>query len=283
MANNNNRKSCLNNFLLDHPQPWRFYGPKCGLPMSIYTVYRVLIALYFVIFYVCAIVFRYGKQNIPQMAYAAMWSYLLQTIALFIKMVITSYKAVKTKCLRPDQTLRGTYSFKMSWILKTEWALHTITTVIPIMTVITYWSNFSEYNRSRFVTEPQISYFTIQCQGVNGVVALLDVFMSAIPIQLCHFYLPMLVQVFYVAFRYIFYAATGISNIDGLDHVTDVKSTFTELAISELVTLATFVIIWLINALQTKCCKPKGPIIDIRDFGIYNVETPLLSAAIPYH
>ncbi len=107
------------------------------------------------------------------------------------------------------------------WHQKIQWVLHNIGIVLAISVTILYWGII--YNPD---TVDQLNYDllggnNLVSHGINGLVALIDIFVCGIPFHLLHFIYPTIFASSYVAFTGIYFSVNG-TNVNDSPYIYSV-------------------------------------------------------------
>lgn len=150
--------------------------------------------------------------------YFTIWGYivlltgLLATLISSIVYMVLSYAKPRLLEKRLPQRLflqpQSQYyqQDRLPWFLKIVWFLYELAVVPTLPIIAVYW----------IITDsPRLTAEGIHLHGVNLIVAVLDILICRIPIQLLHFWMPMALGVIYSGFLIIFWAAGGTNARDG--------------------------------------------------------------------
>lgn len=184
-------------FCLDHQNPKKFYAPHPRVPLAVYITYRALIAGYtcgFAIYYVSL---PYHKRT--PWIFLTVWSYLFQAITLLYELLVTVLKTYKKN---QDHS-----SSSLDWYLKLKWVCHNITSSVPLIVTIVYWSLLWEKDTQK--SDPTYLILDVQIHGINSIVALLDQVFDPNPMRPHHFIHPVTFLIIYGVFSAIHYGAGG--------------------------------------------------------------------------
>lgn len=137
-----------------------------------------------------------------------------------------------------DEKAKGCCGYKedgLSWHQKILWILHNIGGNSAIAVTLLFWGLL--YDPQRVDEFDFYGPVNIITHGVNGLIALFDIFFSGIPVHLLHFIYPSLFGASYAVFTGIYYAFNG-TNVNGdpyiyslIDYERD-PATFTGVVLS---------------------------------------------------
>ena len=91
----------------------------------------------------------------------------------------------------------------LPWYYRAQWAIHNIAIASALLVTVLYWAII--YNPDANVSIG----LDINMHALNGVFALVDVFVTSVPTRLLHVYHPLLHGVVYSVFAAIYWAAGG--------------------------------------------------------------------------
>ena len=107
----------------------------------------------------------------------------------------------------------GRCNDKTTWYQKVQWVMFTLGVEAAITVSILYWGD--TYNGWR------ITGVDANTHSVNGIIALIDIFFSGVPVCILHFIYPVLFCGTYVVFTGIYHAANG-TNVQGDPYIYNV-------------------------------------------------------------
>ena len=150
--------------------------------------------------------------------YFTVWGYifllagLLATLISSIVYMVISYakpRLLKSRIprkffLQPESQYYS--QDRLPWYLKIIWFLYILAVVPTLPIIAVYWIASDS---------PRLTVEGFHLHGVNLPIAIIDIMISRIPIQLFHFYIPVSFGVVYTAFLVIFWAAGGTNARDG--------------------------------------------------------------------
>lgn len=159
-----------------------------------YAVYRTIVALYFVFMVLyTALMGTLGWKMFIMLTY---WSYWLLTVSLILKAVNVWYYIDLKKQGKDIKEYLGD-----SPRLKTQWVLHNLSTgAAPIVTIL-FWT--IAYDGSGY------TFINCNTHGFNAMFALIDMFVTRMPIRHLHLYHGILYGITYGSFSYFYWLAGG--------------------------------------------------------------------------
>ena len=199
--------------------------------MPAFVIYRVLVFLYIFGWLVAT-----GVQSSDRfIIYLTIQSFLLLNLSLLLLAILTvAYAAIyysrseKLQSLFPVPPSEGLDGVEISygqdtirWYVKICWVLHTTASVLAVGVTFSYWaflcSPFLGGSESKNVTTAGNTTgdhckplpVNIHVHGINAVIVILDIWMSRIPFQLCHFFYTTPFTTLYLIFSVIFWVANG--------------------------------------------------------------------------
>lgn len=108
---------------------------------------------------------------------------------------------------------------RIRWYVKISWVLHSTASVLAVGVAFSYWTFLCtpffgghDGNATRSNTtggDCQPLPLNLHLHGVNAIIAILDIWMSRIPFQLCHFFYTTPFTTFYLIFSVIYWVANG--------------------------------------------------------------------------
>ncbi|ESO88892.1 hypothetical protein LOTGIDRAFT_94344, partial [Lottia gigantea] len=197
----------LKKFGLEHKRPDLFLKSQWKCP-RFYLVWRICWSIYHTCWTIASGALNYQwatteSNRIKWFVYLTNWTYLILTIETIIEPVILIYARVK----RPE-ILKGTAS--MPWFLKILWVLYNISTTGAIMVSALYWSMIYKASRTFiFSAIKGTNSVSVAVHGFNSVYVVSNIFVTAMPVRIFHFYQPALFGIIYIGFTWIYYGANG--------------------------------------------------------------------------
>ena len=189
----------------------------------IYLIYRWVMALYFISSLIYASV--YDRQFGPKITvYATQWIFYLWNFHMLwaaIFVTVTYFRVFF--CQRnmfQERDTGGPCNHEMViddrpvgccgignngtfWYQNVYWVLYSVTIPVTFFAVIAYWGLVYDP-----VTEP-ITYANLIKHLINGILAVVDLFVTAIPIRVLHVIYPITYTAIWVIFSGIYYVAGG--------------------------------------------------------------------------
>lgn len=184
---------------LQHDSPRDFVESQTCCSPSLYAVYRVTIATFFVVTAVISFVtyVRYALWFI----FLTHWSYTIIAVNAVLQAVcvVRHYIDVHRKAV-------GVTSLQMSPVFKVIWVLQTIGfTTAPVVTSI-YWVVI--------YSGIDVDLDNVNKHIINSVYVFVDVFVTGIPVRLVHFLYSLAFGTVYIVFTLVYWAAGG-RNVHG--------------------------------------------------------------------
>ena len=231
------------------------------LPLPAFVVYRVLIFLYTFGWLVAV-----GLQSTDRfIIYLTVQSFLLLNLSLLFQAMLTVVYATlyysrseKLQSLFPIQADDVEISYgqdRIRWYVKVSWVLHTTVSVLAVGVAFSYWAflcsplfvsnNATTGNMTSDECEPLP--VNLHVHGINAVIVILDIWMSRIPFQLCHFFYTTPFTTFYLIFSVIYWVANGRTKEGVIYPILDYGAADKQMAIVFAMVLVFFpMIIYLI-------------------------------------
>ena len=107
----------------------------------------------------------------------------------------------------------GRSSDATSWYQKLQWVFFYLGAEMAVIVAILYWALIYDGGR--------VDGVNVNTHLVNGIVALIDIFFSGIPVRILHFIYGVAFGATYIIFTGIYYAADG-TNVRGDPYIYDV-------------------------------------------------------------
>ncbi|XP_038056158.1 protein rolling stone-like [Patiria miniata] len=170
-----------------------FYRPQWSkLPLLVLAIYRVVVSLYVIGFFIGVLVLSIKSQGGASFVY-------LTTIAFMIFIaynVTASVNVIWDGCIK-----RRNAGEELCVRHKTHWFLFSMTTNLNFLVTLVYWS--------ALYTPMLPLIYDLTMHTLTSVVCLLDIFLTPVPIYLLHFVYPLLLGTIYLVFTLIFWAVGG--------------------------------------------------------------------------
>ena len=210
------------------------------LPLPLFAIYRVLLFLYiFAWLIVSAALTTSGGRWLVFLTHLSYLVLVLGTGAIAILCVVyTTVYYVNRNCIqnlpKVETPIQLTYTQdNIPWYVKLVWSLYISGSTLAVLVTIGFWAilyrcdsnsrdntttNLTVNNTANLtvnnttdstVSCAPISVLTVQLHGVNGLLALVDLFISRVPFQFLHFFYPAILTVLYAIFNGIYFAAGG--------------------------------------------------------------------------
>ena len=202
----------------------------------LYLVYRWILALYFLCWFVVILMNAFSYIKWKYLIYISNWSFLIWLAYLVFSAISLTLKSlwqlgmVNDRVSKPSyycycQTRKITYrpcsdcdckdcvgqdsSCQMprscSIMDKIQWPLFTVGTEFAVAITLLYWTLFYEpHSKQNF-----FSIDSLHIHLINGVLAFVDLWVSGVPVRIYHALHSVLFAVSYVVFTGVYYAAGG--------------------------------------------------------------------------
>ena len=207
------------------------------LPLPLFAIYRVLLFLYiFAWLLVSAAVTTSGGRWLVYLTNLSYLVLVLGTGAIAILCVVyTIVYYANRNCIqnlpKVETPIQLTYTQdNIPWYVKLVWFLYISGSTLAVLVTIGFWtvlyrcdSNGSNNNTTSLTVNNTTnltvnnttdstgncapSALTVHTHGVNGLLALVDLFISRVPFQFLHFFYPAILTALYALLNGIYYAA----------------------------------------------------------------------------
>ena len=200
--------------------------------MPIFVGYRIIWFLYILIWLIAQLVlYAPADQDGPRwLIWLTHQAYILLVVGtgavtiLTIGYAIVHYTA-KHKLQRfhpqPDSTLQAIFSQdNIGWYMKIVWLLYIMGAAVSIVVVVGYWGFVYDYNcvptmtANSTITCLEADVYSVHLHLINGLLIILDLYLSRVPYQLFHIFYPSIFTIIWVIFSVIYYAAGGTNTVD---------------------------------------------------------------------
>ncbi|XP_071491361.1 protein rolling stone-like [Diadema antillarum] len=103
------------------------------------------------------------------------------------------------------------------WYLKLSWALFNINVMVAPLVTVVYWSVLHDYSppEEGEVRNPLNVGLNVNVHAMNGILIILDLFVSAHPIRIVHWIYGLAYGFVYIVFTVIYWAAGGVNSWGG--------------------------------------------------------------------
>ena len=193
------------------------------LPLPLFAIYRVLLFLYiFAWLIVSAALTTSGGRWLVFLTNLSYLVLVLGTGAIAILCVVyTVVYYVNRNCIqnlpKVETPIQLTYTQdNIAWYVKLVWFLYISGSTLAVVVTIGFWGvvyRCDSNSRSNNTTDATVSCapsaLTVQVHGVNGLLALVDLFISRVPFQFLHFFYPSILTALYAILNGIYFAAGG--------------------------------------------------------------------------
>ena len=153
------------------------------------------------------------------LTYLTYWTFITYNSYLLVAALSSTTKYLTVHFLSPNQAYDfsrsseyeikkpsgccGYADNKLSWYQSVHWLFFTLGNELPLGVLVLYWSLLSSAQRPSFTDVSIVTHL------VSGLVAVLDLWISGIPVNLLHFVYLMIYASVYVLFSGIYFGATG--------------------------------------------------------------------------
>ena len=244
------------------------------LPLPLFAIYRVLLFLYiFAWLIVSAALTTSGGRWLVFLTNLSYLVLVLGTGAITILCVVyTTVYYVNRNCIKNlpkvETPIQLTYTQdNIPWYVKLVWFLYISGSTLAVLVTIGFWAVLYRCDSSSCAP----SILTVQFHGVNGLLALVDLFISRVPFQFLHFFYPAILTALYALLNGIYFAAGGGVVYPPLNYEANLGIAIVlviVLALSPMpIYIILFLIAWLRDVVYKKvaCCFR-----DIRHMDNYN-------------
>ncbi|KAL4227113.1 hypothetical protein ACF0H5_015086 [Mactra antiquata] len=176
---------------LNHDDPSLFVKPQCLKPWM-YIIWTSFWALFYLVTLSLEIFYNidYGGKYF---IYLTNLSYLLQSVNVYLDFTITIYVHWRCKDIRDGDTANTT------WYIQVLWTVFNINNVVSIMVTLMYYA----------LLDPNFNHSSINTHLLNSVYTLSTLLFCAKPLQILHFYQPIIFGFLYTVFSIIYHIAGG--------------------------------------------------------------------------
>ncbi|XP_013177201.1 PREDICTED: protein rolling stone-like isoform X3 [Papilio xuthus] len=166
--------------------------------LGLWAVYwRVPIFLWSLITIIWSTAAFWGSVD-KYMLYMTHWGLLLILVESFFGVIV----ALKEDRYLPDT--KGAFP----WYVKVYWVLYNITIPVAFLITVFYWSILNTaIKKVNYAPNPTLD---VMLHGVNSLVMLAELFLSAHPSRLLHVMQPLYFGVVYLIFTIVYYDAGGL-------------------------------------------------------------------------
>ncbi|XP_033626958.1 protein rolling stone-like [Asterias rubens] len=162
---------------------------KC--PQIAFAVYRVVLALYVTGFLLGVIVISVQHQGAESFIYLTTYGFII--FAAYN--TVAAFNVILDGCIRRHNPSQGSSRFNH----QLHWFLFNLTTNINFLVTIVYWGLIYTPGFLPLV-------YDLNMHTLTSVICLLDLFLTALPVNLLHFIYPFLVGVGYIIFTLVYWA-----------------------------------------------------------------------------
>ncbi|XP_050413775.1 protein rolling stone [Patella vulgata] len=195
----------LKNFGLGHNKPKEFVSSQWGCP-TLYILWRVCWPLYHFGWIIASGVLNFQwasseENRVKWFIYLTNWTYFMLTVETIVEAIILIYVRIWRKDI-----VQG-LNKDMPWFLKLLWILYNIATTASFIVTALYWSMI-------FKASKGVNPVSLAVHGINSVYVFLNLFITAVPNRILHFYQPVIYGIIYTVFTAVYHAANGTNMRD---------------------------------------------------------------------
>jgi hypothetical protein len=194
------------NFNLTHRDPSLFTKAQWKWPGIIYVIYRIIMALYFVVWIILSGVWQYPWTNsqenrIKWLIYLTNWSFLFLTLNTMLQAGVATIAYIRQ--IQDGHHMMG----NMPWYLKIQWVFYNVSTLMAIKVTVSFWKSI--YHPEYYVHPVDwVAHLS------NAIYVLIDLCITAIPVRIYHFVHGMIFHVTYLVFSAVYVIAGGTNALD---------------------------------------------------------------------
>ena len=198
----------------------------------LYPAYRCTLSFYFLVWLVYSIYDSWIYHKLEQhFSFFTNWSFLLWNVYLFVSAINVSLNQLWQCCSQRKSKNGGRRSSNKSRRRicctcgedrstvcdKITWLLFTISSEVAVAVTVLYWvlSSWSD-------DAPSQSGLNFHVHLLNGIMAVLDLWIVGFPIHIFHFLYTFLYASCYVAFTGVHYATNSTASSDGKEYIYSV-------------------------------------------------------------
>ena len=208
------------------------------MPLPVFVGYRIIWFLYILAWLIAAILVRTDIEGVRWLIYLTNQSYILLVLGSGAITILTVGYAIaylidkrKLQSFYPQSatTLQVTYKQdNIPWYVKICWLLYIMGAAAAIVVVVGFWSVIYDPNCEPLMSPNStvscitIDVYSVHVHLINGILVILDLYLSRIPIQLLHIFYPAMFTLWWVIFSVVFFAAGGTNPFDGGPYIYEV-------------------------------------------------------------
>lgn len=204
-----------NKIWLSHPQHEIFYRTQWDWPQLVYMLYRIAVAIYILAWLIESIIFMPTFNGHVWPAFLTNWSYTVLTVYLFVAAgvvirrnggSVSTDRPPSLQAQKPEQDRNVDRPLPMD--LKIEWALFAIVSNFSFIVTLIYFAILYPviYGEKNNPTGKSILAVDLHIHGINSVVVLMEMLISAYPVRLLHCVYPIAYGLTYVLFSLVYWA-----------------------------------------------------------------------------
>lgn len=218
-----------------------------------FAFYRVLIAIYANSWLIASIVVDgvNGLFGVRWLIFVTHWAYTLLCVYFL-------WAAVITLLCQQDIDSDANNEAPLPWYMRVQWFLFNTGITAALTITIGYWALIFDPDDPDFVVDA----ISISVHAINTLMAVIEIFLSAIPVRILHMIYPMIFGVIYVIFSVIYWAAGGREPYNNGNFVYEVLDYGNEpgtavgaaLGMVLVVLPVMHTIVWALSKLRDKLC-----------------------------
>ncbi len=240
---------------------------------AIYLVYRWIIAIYFLAWNIATGVY---SDSPKYFTFLTIWGFTTYNTFLLVAALSTmisylsDYKEGEHKFSRKDdftiKKLSGCCGYqdnKLSWYQMIHWFLFTIGNELAFVILLLFWTMLYRGG--------PVDRFSANVHLVNGLVAVIDFWVSGIPVNLLHFVYLMIYGMVYIVFTGIYFAVSNEVVYPVLDYENRIGTAIavvlcTIFIILPLIHVLFFYGMYLAKSAIMRCCFKRRQLYEDEDY-----------------
>ncbi|XP_060069209.1 protein rolling stone-like [Ylistrum balloti] len=192
----------VSNLMMTHPEPHLFVTMQCG-PVHLYPIWSLLWSVYHLAWIIMDVYIAATDEHDEgrYFKYLTNWGYLFLVSYQWTDTVASLYIHLRRKDL-----IKGGHD-AMPWYLKVIWVLYNIANSLAVIITLMYWMLIGDSVNSQSISK----------HALNILCAIFNIWFTATPIRVWHFYQPVIVCFIYLVFSIIYQKSGGGLIYDMLD------------------------------------------------------------------
>ena len=202
------------------------------MPLPVFVGYRIVWFLYILAWLIATLIFQApaGRDGARWLIWLTNQSYILLVLGtgaittLTVVYTIVHYtdrQKLQRFHPQPATTLHAILrQDNIQWYMKICWFLYIVGASMAMVVVVGYWGFVFDYNCVPSMTANSTvnclvaDVYSIHLHAINGVLVILDLYLSRFPYQLFHTFYPSIFTILWVIFSAIYFAAGGTNPLD---------------------------------------------------------------------